>query len=376
MKKFIKLILYFLLHFILCILKLFPTKKKNVFFESYGGKQFCCNPMYLYKYMQEKSCDLTYIWALYDSCLLQDKSTLVVKPKTIKYFYYLVTAKYVFTNIQLPAYIPKKADCLWINTWHGGGKFKRVDNPTDTLYARYTKKIIARNTDYYITSSTGFTSVMQHSTGISITKFIKTGMPRNDIFFDNEKRKQASKKVREFYNIQEDDFIILYAPTYRGKVNNSKFVIQLDIEKVNGAILKRFNRRPLVLFRAHHAMLKANGVSDVAINVSSYPDIQELLCAADFMITDYSSVIWDYSLTRKPGLLFTPDLEEYESNRGLYSSIITWPFIHCKSNNDIEKAILNYDEKYSREKIENYLTDLGCYDNGSACLNIIKILGI
>lgn len=376
MKDFIKLLLYFILHFVLSILKLFPTKSKNIFFESYNGKQFSDNPLYLYKYLQEISCDFRYIWALFDPSLIQGESVLVVKPRTIRYFYYLITAKYVFTNIQLSAYVPKKKDSLWINTWHGGGKFKKVDIPTVTLYERLTKKIVAQNTDYYVTSSAGFTSVMQPSTGIVIEKFIKTGMPRNDIFFYNEKRKSASKKVRQFYNIQEDIFIVLYVPTYRGNVKNSNFGIQLDIEKINRAILKRFKREPLLLFRAHHAMVIVNGFSEKAINASSYPDIQELLCVADFMITDYSSVIWDYSLTGKPGLLFTPDLEEYENNRGLYSPISTWPFIYCKTNEELEREILNFDEKLSREKIEKYLKNLKCYDNGSACYQITKILGI
>ncbi len=355
---------------LLSLFKVFPIKKNQFFFISYQGKQYSCNPRAIYEYWCNCNEDNEYIWCVNKNIavpVINGRRLICVEPKTLKYFYYLITSHFVFTNIQLPTYIPKKKQSVWINTWHGGGAYKRVDTPESNLYEKVTKNIQIENTNYYISSSEKFTEVMSESTGIPKEKFLGIGMPRNDVFFSTEDRKNSIRnKILSEYGIDNNTFCVLYAPTYRGKLNSGDFHNELDMEMMADAFSQRFKKKIVFLIRAHHA--SGNGVeSPYAINVSNYPDMQDLLVCVDSLITDYSSCIWDFALTGKPGFLFVPDLEVYESKRGLYMDIKDWCYEYAKTNQDLKEIICKFDSDTSRKKINNYLLKMNSYDTGSAC---------
>lgn len=366
----LKIFVLYIVKTFLSVLKLFPLKKNRCFFESYNGSQFSCNPKALFEFFKIKNENFEYIWSL-NSKSNVPSDVIVVKPKSLKYFYYLITSKFVFTNIELSSYIPKKRNALWFNTWHGGGAFKKVEHEEKSLYQRITKRIVSKNTNFYISSSEKFTQVMQNSTGIEIEKFLPIGMPRNDVFFDKDKIEKANKSVRNYFGLLVDDFVVLYAPTYRGNLN-SDFDIRFDFKSFYDKAKTVSGKNVRILFRAHHAMLgKYNFDSNFILDATNYPDMQELLCVTDFLITDYSSTIWDYSLLKRPAALFVPDLEKYESNRGLYTSIETWPFPYFKTNQKLcEKLSLEPEIK----KIESYLLALNSYEKGTACESVFKII--
>lgn len=107
--------------------------------------------------------------------------------------------------------------------------------------------------------------------------------------------------------------------------------------------------------RAHSAYDKMSYESKNAISASFYPDTQELLCAADVLLTDYSSSIWNFGLTSKPCFLFAPDLEKYEtSDRGFYTPILEWPGILVEDNDSLINAIENFDEESYKLKLEKH----------------------
>ncbi len=320
--------------------------------------------------MKNKNCNYIFIWSAKNKFNFPD-DVKKVYPKTLLYYFYLITSKYVITNIELSSFIPKKKNAVWINTWHGGGAFKRVEHEEKTFYQRFTKKLIAKKTDWYISSSEKFSEIMQKSTGIQKEKFLPVGMPRNDVFFDNEKIKLANEKVRKYFNLDEKDFVVLYAPTYRGKLN-STFDIKFDFEKFYKKVLSVSDRNVKILFRAHHAMLSSfTFESDYIVEATNYSDMQELLCTADFLITDYSSVIWDYSLLKKPAVLFVPDLNLYEYERGFYTPISDWAFPFYKTNEELCK---NFSIKVDIQKIELYHKSLRSYETGHSCDAIFDLL--
>ena len=110
-----------------------------------------------------------------------------------------------------------------------------------------------------------------------------------------------------------------------------------------------------------------------AIDATSYPDMQELLCAADILISDYSSTIWDFSLMKKPCFLYCPDLDYYMNyDRGTYTPIETWPGILCRSNEELEQAILHFNEEEYIKKVEKHHRDLGSYETGHACEQVCR----
>ena len=123
------------------------------------------------------------------------------------------------------------------------------------------------------------------------------------------------KKVKDKLGINEQTKIILYAPTYRGDGEKLQNIFQygfeiLDTARVVDAFNKMNNCNHVLLYRAHHDMIPDN-IDEACINVSTYPDMQELLLISDYLITDYSSTMWDFALQEKPGFMYTPDLDVY-----------------------------------------------------------------
>jgi CDP-glycerol glycerophosphotransferase len=160
--------------------------------------------------------------------------------------------------------------------------------------------------------------------------------------------------------------------------NNAKFENKLNIESCINALNTRFNTDTVVFFRSHHFFNIPFGLSNV-VDVTPYPDMQELLCACDFFVTDYSSCMWDFSLTNKPGFLYVPDLEIYERERSFYTPIESWPYPFARTNDELVEIIKNYDAGCARKKIENHLNSMGSFEHGNASEiltdKIVKMLG-
>lgn len=377
----IKILVLYLIKFFLLPLKILPTKKNSILFLSYQGKQYSCNPRAIYEYMNSHFSNLEFIWGIYDSTKVLDCSSANtlkwVKPNTFAYFKRLVTAKYVITNIPLPVYIPKKTDTVWVNTWHGGGAFKKVEYPVTNLYAKIARNIQNKHTDYYISSSKKFTEIMSKSTGIPESKFIEIGMPRNDVFFSStEEKNYIREKIVNLYAIPKNSFIVLFSPTYRGKSaqDSQKFAFKLDADAVKNAFKNRFGKDVVIMIRSHHAIKEALESIDGILDGTSYPDMQDLLVACDSLITDYSSCIWDFSLTDKPGFLFVPDIVEYECKRGLYTPVSDWAFDYATTNDGLCRLIESYDDVKATYKREAYLERLGSCDKGTALQAVANIL--
>lgn len=348
---------------------------------SYAGSQYSCNPRAIYEYMDKIKEGFVFVWAAKNNVTIKqtsDKNKLkIVRPGTFYFYLYLITSKYVFTNIQLPTFIPKKNNSIWINTWHGGGAFKKVEYPSINIYAKITKKLQSKQTDFYISSSQMFTKVMSASTEIPKSKFLEIGMPRNDIFFINNSEIDIIKKtVRNRYKIPEDNFIVIYAPTYRGDAHAGKFNMELDILKVIDALKTKYKKNISFLVRSHHTVSSNFEISENFIDVTDYSDMQDLLITADCLITDYSSCIWDFSLTKRPGFLFVPDLQEYIESRGLYMDITEMPYPYAENNDDLINVILNENSDSTKAKINEYFRIMINYDKGTANASLIKELAL
>lgn len=355
---------------ICALFKLFPIKQNRIMFISFDGEQFSCNPRSMYEYLKSLNENFDFVWCINDFSKIKD-DVIKVKCRSLKFWYYEITSKYIFTNSGFGSLFKKK-NAIWINTWHGGGAFKRI-NWAINMTAKMKKfKILgAKSTDYYVSSSKKFTEIQSKDEFLPEDRFVPTGMPRNDALFNPEKVKMMSERARKFFSLKGDAFVVLYAPTYRGDVNTQGYNLGFDFNSAHKQFVELSGKNVKFLFRAHHAMLHQNAVNkDFIIDATNYPDMQDLLCAADFLITDYSSSMWDYSLLEKPAALFTPDLKKYQSERGFYTPIETWPYRFYETNEDFVK---NLTLEADIEKIENYQRLIGSYETGHACEQLWKI---
>ena len=367
---------------ILKILWIFPIKEKQIFFSAYEGKQYSCNPKAVFEAIQNLNAfsEYNYIWELNNQSTREifpkNNKVKFVKHNTLNYIYNMMISKYIITNSGVTATIPLRKEQINVNTWHGGGAFKKVGfackEQLQNQVEKYQLTLSGKQTTFFVSSSRIFTEVMKKSVNIEIDKFLTIGMPRNDIFFDKRRIKEAKEKVYTFYKLRNDDHIVLYAPTYRGKIGNDTFQYSLDEKKLIESLQNRFSGKWILFERTHYYNASINKGSGISAN--DYPDMQDLLACADILITDYSSSMWDFALTKRPCFLYTPDLDEYYNERGFYTPISTWPGILCKSNEALYMAIKELNLNDYADSIEEYLKKSGNADSGNATKKLIDIL--
>lgn len=352
-----------------CILFLFPSffiKKNKVLFVSYSGAKFTCNPATIYKKLINSN-------KKYECIIVKnnndDKNTksITVKYKNIKFYYQYMTSKILITNDAFPLFLPKLKKQVLINTWHGGGAYKKVDPITEQQVQEYN--LLYRDIDYFISSNRKFSQVMSHALNIEKNKFLNIGMPRNDIFFDKNLIQKEQKKIKKEYSL-DNEILILYAPTWRDDGRN--IVENLTDIHILEALRRKFNKKVKFMLRAHYhtKLLK----SEAMIDVSDYPDMQELLCAADILITDYSSCMWDFSLMYKPCFIFATDIDKYKQERDFYTPMSKWPFPIASNNEELVNNILNFNEAEYIEKVKKHHKALGSYEDGHACERVCKLI--
>ncbi|MBQ4227271.1 MAG: CDP-glycerol glycerophosphotransferase family protein, partial [Clostridia bacterium] len=289
-------------------LALLPIRKNRVLFLSFRGKQYSCNPKYVSEALQTISggC-LEIVWAFHEPQkfkFLEREGIRVLSDRSLRFLLCALTARVVCTNTYYKPFLPRRRGQFYLRTWHGGGAYKRVDYPKGLMghYIRMQQE----GADLYLSSSRAFTQMTLREAFGYQGEVLECGMPRNDLLVTGAWR-SAAKRVREQLSLNEAR-LALYAPTWREEGSAA----QPDVERLRSALSARFGDTWVIAFRGHHA---ASGAQRADVDLTAYPDMQELLCAADVLITDYSSSIWDMSLTGKPAFLYCRDLASYTRER-------------------------------------------------------------
>lgn len=375
MNDFLKNIFMYIIKIILSPIKLFPIQENFIMFCTNSGAGYFCNPKYLYEYMKENKKNYKYIWTFKNPKkfnYLKDENTIICKYRSLKYYYYKIVSKYYITNAIEGSETPKKKKQIKIQTWHGGGCYKKVALSEKGKSKMYLKRIQSNieTFDYFVSSSEIFTNIIKDNFKYK-KNIIESGMPRNDILFDNEKIVTIRKKVEKYYNINENDFIVLYAPTWR--YNDSKLE-RIEFDGLKATLEKKYNKNITILYRAHFHMKEECNAN--VLDVTEYEDMQELLISTDLLISDYSSAIWDYSFLNRPCILFCPDLEYYIEKRGFVIDIKKWGFPICKTNEELMNSILKFSEIEFKNSMKNHHNMLKSFETGNASKEIIKIMKI
>lgn len=338
---------------VLMPLRILPVKKKRISFICYNCTQYSCNPKYISEYIHENYDGVYELnWFYTDDHVRNRLPDYVKKSKknSLQYFVSLMTSEFIISNVTLPRIVPFRAEQKKINTWHGTA-FKGDHNKHGNDYNRF---------DYFLAENELTAKVLKREDSFNYTgEIVKIGMPRNDFLIrENESIKMSIKRQ---LGIQEDEKIILYAPTFRESVSNAPFNIQFD--RLISQLSMKFGGTWKVLFRYHHMQ---KGKIDLAgsVDVTSYPDMQQLLLVSDILITDYSSTMWDFSLMNKPVFLYAEDIDRYIQNeRGeFYWPLEKLPFYIAKNNDELADAVKNFDQSDYIQKITQYHKDWGRYN--------------
>ncbi|HXG26984.1 MAG TPA: CDP-glycerol glycerophosphotransferase family protein [Candidatus Binatia bacterium] len=251
---------------------------------------------------------------------------------TIRAGFHLATARlFVVDDYFFPMYaVRPRPGTRYVQVWHACGAFKKFGYSVldkgfgaDEAYARAVR--LHANYDLCLVSAARFVPAYAEAFGQPPEKFDSTiGIPRTDLFFDQARAAAAARVARRRYAIPEGRRVVLYAPTFRGtRITQARSPIDLDL----GALGRAIGDDHVVLLRDHPFVRSRRRTDDAppgfVIDASDHPDVNELLLVADVLVTDYSSVIFEFSLLGRPIAFLAPDHEAYERERGFYFDFAT-----------------------------------------------------
>ena len=369
-----KTVMAFIISGILHVLEVFPIQHKKILFFPCNGHYYC-NLKYLDEKMREEGLSITIVWVSHsDVDLSYPIGIKYVKKNSLAMLYHFFTSSVIISNNGIPSWLYKRNGQFFIETWHGGGAYKKIDAVFKNMHNKCKLLRVEtawKRVDYMVSSCKKFTEVFKKDTGVN-TKFLSIGMPRNDIFFDKMKMQNAATLVRKTYQIDKSVGIVLYAPTFR---DNGIFV-DWDVSELLHSLQLRFRKPFVLLVRSHPHLTKdifaKSQKQENLIDVSNYVDMQELLAAADVLITDYSSSIWDFSFTGRPCFIYANDLSSYKKERSFHTPIDKWPFPLAERNEELKDNILNFNENTYTAQIKQHHVELGSYENGNAASELCK----
>lgn len=365
----IKLIYIVIIRNIRKIFSFIPIKKNRVFFDSFTGDGYRCNPKYISEGLRKRYGDkIELVWALKDQSKAPEY-VITCKYRSFKHFIMLYTSKVFVSNYLQMTEIPKRNGQTYIQTWHGGGCYKTIGNKEKArkgAYAYRRDKQVAE-TDYFIASSRYFEDEVVKKQLEYKGKILEIGMPRNDLLLEERDQKLVSE-IRKKVGIDKDSFAVIYAPTWRPGIEDYE---KIDFVGVRKAFEDRFGQKCQMLFRAH---LYGERNNQNVMDLTDYDDMNELLYACDAVITDYSSLMWDFCLTKRPCFLYTPDLKKYTEERGFDKDIYTWGFPVCENNESLKDAISSFDNVDYANKMIKHQTDLISFEKGTATNKTVDLI--
>lgn len=272
------------------------------------------SPFEIYQYMINHPEYKQYhaVWAFNHPNYFKDQGLDTVKFDTWRYFMITLRAKYWVTDVNIERSLNyKKKQTKYLNTWHGVA-LKRIGND-DKNSGRYDYS----NLDYLCVSGHHDERVYKTALNANPNSFLESGMPRNDELFHINSERQT--ELKRSLGIDPTKKVILYAPTWRDSVDGGEsyqLSIPVDFKKWQ----ERLGDKYVVLFRAHDRTSEVMKIdyNSFIHNYSHYDHLNDLLIAADILITDYSSIVFDYSILEKPFICFCYDYEQYSQERGFY----------------------------------------------------------
>ncbi|PSW19687.1 teichoic acid biosynthesis protein F [Photobacterium sanctipauli] len=315
--------------------KNYKVDDKKIIFECFQGRNCSDSPLAIYNYIRNNYKGYSYIWVLNSkehekfNYITNQSDTSVVIYNSKEYEYEYATSKFWVVNCRLPFRFYKRKEQKYVQCWHGtplkklGCDIEVGKYVTSSIKGRsYSYTIDSERYDYFISPSTYASKRFCSGFNFSYDKIIELGYPRNDSLFCNKDNLEKINSIKSKLGIDKKKKVILYAPTWRDQQFSSKegtyyFNNQLsDIE-----FLKQFDESYLFLFRGHYFSESLMGL-DSFKNVSDYDDVNDLYLISDMLITDYSSVFFDYAILERPIFFYMYDRQSYEDDvRGFYLNI-------------------------------------------------------
>lgn len=344
---------------------LFPVQKNKILFSNFDGRGYADNQKYIAEEILRRGLPYRLVWILQNP--KAQKSSLPkqihsVKVGTFAYIYQMATAKFWINNVRIASYFKKKKGQIYIQTWHAGLGFKKiekdVENTLSKEYIALAKKDSAA-IDLIVSNGRFMTEHFKRIFWYD-GEFLEKGHPRNDLLCQNSPVEK--QKIRKKLGMKEDIKLALYAPTFRADYGLEAY--DLDYEMAVSALKKRFGGEWKMLLRLHPNLFDKfdawKPASEAVRNVSAYSDMQELLLVSDVMFTDFSSAMFEFAIMDKPCFLYASDLHEYLDERGLLITLEEVPFPKASSNQQLCSLIEEFEEGPYKKRVHEFMDHKVC----------------
>ncbi|WP_063838327.1 bifunctional glycosyltransferase/CDP-glycerol:glycerophosphate glycerophosphotransferase [Saccharothrix sp. ST-888] len=357
-----------------------PVVKGQVVFESHQGKQFSDNPRAVYEELVRRGAPMKAVWSYAGSSAGFPSGATLVKRWSWEYLRALAQAEFWVDNQGFPYRLRKRPETTYIQTWHGsalkkmGFDLASVKRQTPDQQAQYLAGL--NRFDHFVVRSEHDVRTLAPAYRIGEDRLLRVGYPRNDVL-----RFEGTAKDRQLAGELGIDLtkpVVLYAPTFRADASGRvrPFELPFDVEE----FAERFGDRMTLLVRCHYLnkVVLPPSVDGRVIDVSAVQEVTPLYLMADALITDYSSLMFDYALLDRPMLFFAYDWEEYaEDVRGTYFDLLREaPGPVLRDAGELYEALGDLDlvgKEYADAR-RQFVAEYGEYDQGDAAARIADLM--
>ncbi|GAA3060149.1 hypothetical protein GCM10017562_26370 [Streptomyces roseofulvus] len=355
--------------------------RDSVLYISYNGKQYSDSPRAIHEELLRRGADVEHLWLVRDGQVELPDTVQPVRFQGREWYEALARSRYIITNAHLPHWIRRRAGQVIVQTWHGT-MLKKIGLDIDApkFDPNYHERLVkeAESWNILVSSNRFSTPILKRAMGYN-GLIAETGYPRNDYLYAEDRDERAAE-VKAKLGLPADKKVVLYAPTWRDDLSHArgqfKFDLRVDLEDAR----RRLGDDHVFLIRRHSNIVDSipGAGNGFVYDVSEYPDIADLYLAADIMITDYSSVMFDYAHLRRPMLFFTYDLEHYRDRlRGFYFDFendAPGPLVETSDDlltaiREIDEVQVAYQEKY--DEFHHQFCDL---DDGHAAGRVADLM--
>lgn len=363
----------------------FPINNNKIVATAVRGKKYADNPRFIMEELLRRNRGLDLVWLSrggFDLDIPKGIRSVRNNRNYLELAYEYSTAKVIIDSAHVSIWFRKRKGQTFINTWHGGLGIKKIEYDSNNFQVN---KIYTAEIDVTVNSADVFISNSLHLSKLYRSAFrykgpiFNCGYPKNDELFGNKTGSRVA--LRRKLNLPESINIVTYAPTFRAYFNNhgrwniDMTVYDLDYERLIKTLENRFGGKCVVLVKMHpnnqNVIDLSNIVNDRIIDVTNYNNMQEIIMASDFFVSDYSSCIFDAAMIGIPCFTYATDFERYESDeRGVYYRMEELPFPYSRNNDEMEQKILTFDEQNYLSRWEDFKNRVGLNETGHAAKDI------
>ncbi|MCH5252188.1 MAG: CDP-glycerol glycerophosphotransferase family protein [Lachnospiraceae bacterium] len=364
-----------------------PVKKNRIVFDSSLGKSYAGNPKHIYEYLVANGYDTKWdcIWFFEKEKYSIPGMSRQVRYGRMRYLYYMVTAKVWVFDTRQPEWLVRRKGTYYIQTWHGTPLKKLALDMEDVFMVGESdietyKKHFMKNVetwDYLISQNPFSTETFRRAFDFK-KEMLEIGYPRNDILF-RENTPEAVRRYRKKLGLPLDKKVILYAPTWRddefSEDNKYEFRPQISFETLQ----KELSGDYIMIVKYHYLIMDAvdwSPYQGFIYHFDQSRDIAELFLVSDILITDYSSVMFDFSILRRPIFFFAYDFYKYKNElRGFYFSYRKeMPGPISSTTEQLVEDIRNYDASIYEERYQKFIEKYNSVDDGNASSHVLDLI--